>query len=197
MRLDVPEGDFGGFIFDCDGTLADTMPLHFLAWQRLVKDFGGTFSEELFYAWGGKPTERILEQLRDDQGLPIVDVAGAARRKEDYFLDMLHQIQPIGPVLDIARHWHSIKPLAVASGGTRVVIERILDTLKIKSLFDAIVCVEDYTRGKPFPDPFLEAARRLRVPASHCLVFEDSPLGVQAAAAAGMQWVFVPRTDAA
>jgi beta-phosphoglucomutase family hydrolase len=196
MNLVIPSGDFGGYIFDCDGTLADTMPLHYRAWTRIVAELGGSFPEELFYQLGGKPTAQIFGLLRDEHGLKVGDVQKAAERKEEYFLEMIHEIKPIEAVLQIARRWHGIKPMAVASGGFRRQVEQTLDTLGIRSLFDAVVCVEDYARGKPFPDPFLEAARRLSVLPTECLVFEDSPLGVQAAEAAGMQCVFVPRTDA-
>ena len=196
MNLVIPSGDFGGYIFDCDGTLADTMPLHYRAWTRIVAELGGSFPEDLFYQLGGKPTAQILRLLRDEHGLKVGDVQKAAERKEEYFLEMIHEVKPIEAVLQIARRWYGIKPLAVASGGFRRQIEQTLDALGIRSLFNAVVCVEDYARGKPFPDPFLEAARRLNVLPTACLVFEDSPLGLQAAEAAGMQCVFVPRTDA-
>jgi beta-phosphoglucomutase family hydrolase len=196
INLVIPSRDFGGYIFDCDGTLADTMPLHYRAWTRIVAELGGSFPEELFYQLGGKPTAQILRLLRDERGLKVGDVQKAAERKEEYFLEMIHEVKPIEAVLQIVRRWYGIKPLAVASGGFRRQIEQTLDALGIRSLFNAVVCVEDYARGKPFPDPFLEAARRLNVLPTACLVFEDSPLGVQAAEAAGMQCVFVPRTDA-
>jgi len=193
MTLAVPDREFGGYLFDCDGTLADTMPLHYRAWRRVLAEHGAPFSEDLFYEMGGKPTRKILEVLRDEHGLKIDDLLQAAARKEHYFLEILAEARPIEPVLEIARKWHTIKPLAVASGGSRRIVELTLDALGIRSLFDAVVCVEDYARGKPFPDAFLEAARRLHVAPAECLVFEDSPLGVEAAAAAGMQCVFVPR----
>ena len=193
MNLVIPSGDFGGYIFDCDGTLADTMPLHFRAWTRIVAELGGSFPEELFYQTGGKPTAQILEMLRDDFGLRVDDVQKAAERKEDYFLEMIHEVRPIQAVVEIARRWHGIKPLAVASGGFRRQIEQTLDALGIRSLFNTVVCVEDYARAKPCPDPFLEAARRLNVRPAECLVFEDSPLGIEAAQAAGMRSVLVPR----
>jgi HAD superfamily hydrolase (TIGR01509 family) len=194
MILDIPERQFGAYIFDCDGTLADTMPLHYRAWRRLVGEYGGPFSEVLFYRLGGKPTEQILELLRDEHGLKVADTHSAARRKEGYFVAMIHEVAPIEPVVRIARRWHTIKPLAVVSGGFRKNVEMTLDAIGIRPLFDAVVCVEDYERGKPFPDPFLQAARLINVPAGDCLVFEDSPLGVQAAEAAGMQYVLVPRS---
>jgi HAD superfamily hydrolase (TIGR01509 family) len=196
MKLIIPPGDFGGYIFDCDGTLADTMPLHYRAWTRIVAQLGGTFPIELFYELGGRPTAQILGLLRDEHGLNVGDVQRTAERKEEYFLEMIHEVKPIEAVVEIARRWHGIKPLAVASGGFRRQIERTLDALGIRSLFDTVVCVEDYARGKPYPDPFLEAARRLSVLPAACLVFEDSPLGIKAAQAAGMQSVLVPRTDA-
>jgi beta-phosphoglucomutase family hydrolase len=193
MKLVIPDREFGGYIFDCDGTLADTMPLHYRAWTRLVAELGGTFPEQLFYQSGGKPTAQILRMLRDEHGLKVSDVESAAQRKEGYFLEMIHEVKPIEAVLKIVRRYYGIKPMAVASGGFRKQIAQTLDALGIRSLFDAVVCVEDYARGKPFPDPFLEAAKRLRVPPADCVVFEDSLLGVQAAEAAGMECVFVPR----
>jgi beta-phosphoglucomutase family hydrolase len=195
IALAIPDREFGAYIFDCDGTLADTMPLHYRAWTRLVTELGGSFPESLFYECGGKPTAEILRTLRDEHGLKVEDLEHAAKRKEAYFLEMLSEIKPIEPVLGVVRRWYGIKPLAVASGGFRTQIEQTLDALGIRSLFSAVVCVEDYARGKPFPDPFLEAARRLNVVPQDCVVFEDSPLGVQAAAAAGMECVFVARAS--
>jgi beta-phosphoglucomutase-like phosphatase (HAD superfamily) len=195
VALVIPDREFSAYIFDCDGTLADTMPLHYRAWTRLVAELGGSFPEELFYESGGKPTAQILRMLRDEHGLKVGDVERAAKRKEGYFLEMLPEVKPIEPVLAVVRRWYGIKPLAVASGGFRTQIEQTLDAIGILPLFGAVVCVEDYARGKPCPDPFLEAARRLNVLPADCVVFEDSPPGVQAAAAAGMECVFVPRAS--
>ena len=193
MELIIPAGPFAGYIFDCDGTLADTMPLHYRAWKRLVAELGGSFREELFYQWGGRPTTRILELLRDNYGLAVTDVTLLAERKESYFMELIHEVRPIEPVLHIAQRLYGTLPLAVASGGFRQMVEQTLDVIGIRHLFDAVVCAEDCARPKPFPDPFLEAARRLNVPPRECLVFEDSPVGIKAAETAGMQWVYVPR----
>jgi beta-phosphoglucomutase-like phosphatase (HAD superfamily) len=200
MRLDIPphlpDGRrFAGYLFDCDGTLADTMPLHYRAWRRLLAEHGMSFSEAFFYELGGKPTEMIFELLRRDHGLELTDVAGAIERKEHYFVELIDEVKPIEAVVNVARQWHDIVPLAVVSGGLRRYVELTLEAIGIRDLFAAVVCVEDYPRAKPFPDPFLEGARRLNVPPAECLVFEDSVLGVEAAAAAGMQCVFVPRSD--
>ena len=197
MQLQVPERIFGGYIFDCDGTLADTMPLHYRAWKRMVKENGGEFPAELFHRLGGKPTEAIIELLNAHHGLNITDIPEATERKEEYFLELIAEVQPIEPVLLIARRLHRTVPMAVASSGYRKYVELTLDAIGVRHLFDTVVCAEDYARGKPHPDPFLEAARRLNVPPADCLVFEDSPAGVQAAQAAGMQYVFVPSSPGA
>ena len=191
MKLDIPARPFEGYIFDCDGTIADTMPIHFRAWTRAMEKFGGEFPEDLFYEWGGTPTFEIVRKLNARSGLTL-DPETVARYKELCYLENVHDVLPVVPVLEIARGMHGVKPLAIASGGHRELVEATLRAINIYEMFDTVVCAEDYEHGKPFPDPFLEAARRLKVSPQDCLVFEDSPTGVEAAKAAGMQYVFVP-----
>ena len=157
-----------------------------------MEEFGGTFPEELFYAWGGKPTDVIVGQLNAKFGLSL-DVDKTVRRKEDCYLAMVQEVTPVQAVLDYAKSIYGTAPMAIASGGHHELVDATLAALGITELFDVVVCVEDYVRGKPAPDPFLEAARRLGVPAHDCVVFEDSPTGIEAAKAAGMAHVFVPR----
>ena len=192
-RVDIafPTRRFGGYIFDCDGTIADTMPLHYRAWTRAMEEFGGKFPEELFYSWGGKPTDIIVAELNDMFGL-CLDVEKTVRRKEGFYLALVGQVTPVQPVLDFARSVHGTAPMAIASGGHHELVDATLAALGIAELFDAVVCAEDYVNGKPAPDAFLEAARQLGVPAGDCVVFEDSPTGIAAAEAAGMAHVFVP-----
>jgi beta-phosphoglucomutase family hydrolase len=191
FSLELPSGEFAAFIFDCDGTLADTMPTHFKAWQAALGKAAIDFPEAMFYELGGVPTARIVEILNERHGysMPIQETVA---QKEHLFLEMSSQIAAIEPVVALAREWHGRKPLAVASGGHRRIVLSTLKALGIANLFQAIVCSEDYLRGKPHPDPFLEAARRLGVAPEKCLVFEDTRTGVQAATAAGMASVLVP-----
>ena len=191
VNIAFPTRRFGGYIFDCDGTIADTMPLHFRAWTQAMQDFGGTFPEELFYSWGGKPTGIIVAELNAKFGLSL-DVEATVSRKEGYYLAMVQEVTPVQPVLDFAKSIRGTAPMAIASGGHHELVDATLAALGITELFDAVVCLEDYVHGKPAPDPFLEAARRLGVPAGDCVVFEDSPTGIVAAEAAGMAHVFVP-----
>lgn len=191
VDIAFPTRRFSGYIFDCDGTIADTMPLHYLAWSHAMKEGGGRFPEDLFYSWGGKPTNIIVAELNDLFGLSL-DVETTVRQKESYYLTLIAKVTPVQPVLDFARSVHGTAPLAIASGGHRELVEATLAALDIAELFDAVVCAEDYINGKPAPDAFLEAAAQLRVPARDCVVFEDSPTGIAAAEAAGMAHVFVP-----
>lgn len=194
MKLEIPTHPFEGYIFDCDGTIADTMPIHYRAWCRAMEEFGGRFPEDLFYQLGGMPTAEIVRVLNEKFDL-VLEVEAVVHRKERWYLENVHEVLPVMPVLEIARGMHGVKPLAIASGGHREMVEATLRAIDIIDLFDAIVCAEDYERGKPFPDPFLEAARRIGVPPQDCLVFEDSPTGIEAAKAAGMHYVFVPSAD--
>lgn len=190
--LELPEGDFAAFIFDCDGTLADTMPTHFKAWQIALGKAASDFPEAMFYELGGVPTSRVVEILNERHGYSL-PVHETVEHKEGLFLQMSEEIAAIEPVVALAREYHGRKPLAVASGGHRRIVMNTLRALGIANLFDAIICSEDYSRGKPHPDPFLEAARRLGVASERCLVFEDTATGAQAAAAAGMACVLVPQ----
>jgi len=179
-----------GIIFDCDGTLADTMPLHWRAWQVIASRHRFRFPRERFYALGGVPSRDILKMLSTEQGVPL-DWLAVAREKEAEYLPLIAQVEPINTVVGVARDHYGRIPLAVASGGTRRVITQVLEHLHILALFDAIVTSEDVTRQKPAPDIFLEAARRIGVPPHLCRAYEDTDLGMTAIRAAGMEAVDV------
>ncbi len=191
MQLDVPEREFGGYIFDCDGTIADTMPLHYRAWTRAMADFGGRFPEDLFYQWGGKPALKIVVELNALFGL-CLDPAETVRHKERYFLEQIPDVRPVDAVMKIAARMRGVKPMAIASGGHHELVDATLCALGIFDWFEAVVCAGDYVCGKPDPEPFLLAAARMRVEPGDCIVFEDSPTGIEAANRAGMCHVFVP-----
>jgi beta-phosphoglucomutase family hydrolase len=177
-------------IFDFDGTLADTMPLHFRVWQVLAERHGFVFPRERLYAMGGIPTRDILKTLRAEQGLSL-DPLAVAKEKEEAYLALLDEVLPIPEILAIAQAHAGRMPMAVASGGTRRIIERVLQHLGIRHLFAAVVTSEDVVNQKPAPDIFLEAARRLGVPPPQCRAYEDTELGLAAIRAAGMDAVDV------
>jgi HAD superfamily hydrolase (TIGR01509 family) len=179
-----------GLIFDCDGTLADTMPLHWLAWSKVTARHGIHFTEERFYELGGVPSRDILAMLQVEQGLSI-DPLAIAKEKEHAYLELMHQVGPVQEVVAIARQHERLLPMAVASGGLKPVIEQVLVHIGIRHLFQAIVTSEEVARQKPAPDIFLEAARRLGVDPRRCRAFEDTDLGLSAIRAAGMDAVDV------
>lgn len=186
MTLTSPQA----LIFDCDGTLADTMPLHWEAWQEVARRHQLVFPEARFYALGGVPSRDILKMLGQEQGRQLDPVA-ASREKEDLYLLRLQDIQPIPVIVNIARENFGKIPMAVASGGLRTVIDKVLNHLALQRFFQAVVTSEDVVRQKPAPDIYLEAARRLGVPPRYCRAYEDTELGLEAIRAAGMEAVDV------
>lgn len=188
--LQLPERDFDAYIFDCDGTLADTMGLHYEAWKLALEPHGADLPEDLYYQWGGRPTKEIVEALNEMQGL-YMDADRIVVVKEGLYHSLIPQVQPIESVIAVARSMHGKKPMAVASGGGRNSVTKTLTSLGLMELFDAIITSEDYKNGKPAPDPYLEAARRLGVSPAGCLVFEDTQIGLESARAAGMECVLV------
>ncbi|MGW4941188.1 HAD family hydrolase [Actinoplanes sp. NPDC004185] len=191
MLLPLPAGDFRAYLFDCDGTIADSMPVHYLAWQQALKEWGAVLPEDLFYAWGGRPVAEIIADLNEQQGLSM-PVEIVAARREVLFQELLPTVSAVPGVLEHIDEAHRRIPFAVVSGSTRESVTASLSTLGLLEKFDVLVCAGDYPRAKPDPGAFLLAAELLRVPPGDCLVFEDTDLGIQAATAAGMAAVRVP-----
>lgn len=181
-----------GLIFDCDGTLADTMPLHWQAWQSVARRHRFHFTEDRFYSLGGVPSRDILKMIGQEQGLAI-DHLAVAHEKEQEYLPLIAQVEPVNAVVAIVREHFGKVPMAVATGGMRHIITQVLERIGIAHLFDAMVTSEDVVHQKPAPDIFLEAARRIDVLPQHCRAYEDTDLGMQAIRAAGMEAVDVRR----
>lgn len=192
MKLHIPPGEFLGYIFDCDGTLVDTMPLHYRAWSGALRHAGlqEELSEELFYSLGGTPTRKVAQLLAKHYDL-VIDVDRVFHQKEELFLEMQAEMRVIKPVVDFARDLHGRAPMSVASGGPKRVVKKTLELMGLDELFPVVVTPEDVIHGKPSPDMFLLAAQLMGVPPGRCLVFEDAPPGFEAAAAAGMKCVVV------
>jgi beta-phosphoglucomutase family hydrolase len=191
MRLEGPEKDFRAYLFDCDGTIVDSMPLHYIAWKKALAEWNCPFEEELFYSWGGRPVREIITALNEMHGLAM-PVDSVAKRKESLYFELEDQLKAIPDVIEHIEAKHGHIPLAVVSGSRRTSVLHSLSALGLVEKFDVLVCAEDYARGKPAPDCFLKAAEQLRVAPEDCLVFEDTEMGIEAAKAAGMSWVRVP-----
>ena len=195
MQLDIPPGDFAGYIFDLDGTLIDTMPVHYRSWDAAMRHAGlaETLDEDYFYALGGVPSLQVAELLAAKHGLPISSPEEIAEHKERLYLDRFSEITLIEPVVAFARKVAQTRPVAIATGGTPDIALPAIAAAGLAGVFSIVVTPHDVApgRGKPHPDMFLEAARRLGVAPELCLVFEDAEPGIRAARAAGMQVVRV------
>jgi HAD superfamily hydrolase (TIGR01509 family) len=187
-----PEKRYAGYIFDCDGTLADSMPVHYGAWADTVHKYGGQIPEELFYALGGWPSNKMVQLLNERFGTSL-DPEIVATEKERLYVERIASIEPIREVAEFARRVAGFAEIAVASGGVLPVVTRTLEAIGFAGFFPFIITSEQVKRGKPFPDIFLEAAYRMGVSPHDCLVLEDSVAGFEAAKAAGMEYVKVER----
>jgi HAD superfamily hydrolase (TIGR01509 family) len=177
-------------IFDVDGTLADSMPVHLKAWKLAMQKWGGDISEEEFYGFAGVSTIKMIEQLNQRHGTNVPVEAGAMLKEQLYF-DLIHEVPPIVPVVNVVKQYLGKMPIAIASGGRRYVVLQTLGAIDLAHQFDVMMTADDVVHGKPDPEMFLQAAKLMKVAPQHCLVWEDGEPGIVAAAAAKMQCIDV------
>jgi HAD superfamily hydrolase (TIGR01509 family) len=192
MELQIPPGRFAAFIFDLDGTLVDSMPLHYRAWDRVLREHGlhAGMDERLFHSLSGAAPLEFTAAVGRQVGREL-DGPALLEAKNAVFAALQPAVEVIPATVDLARRAAATHRLAVASGGAREVVLGLLEAAGLRELFPVVVGGDEVARGKPAPDLFLEAARRLGVAPAECLVFEDAAPGLVAAEAAGMKWVRV------
>jgi len=193
MILELPDREFGGYIFDCDGTLVDSMPLHFKAWTASFCSQQSTLGwlEDEFYANAGVPDRDTVMQLNERYGADI-DPHEVHEFKAEWYARQIHELEPVVAVEKLAHQYHAAGiPISVASGSDLSLVDPSLKITGLRDIFDIVITPADVERGKPAPDMFLLAAERMGIAPEDCLVFEDGQAGIDAATAAGMQSVFV------
>ncbi len=193
MILNIPEGDFAGYIFDCDGTLVDSMPLHYRAWTASLERHRAPWdwSEDDFYASAGIPDREIVGRLNERFRSNLCPDSVHAYKLE-WYRERLHELKPVEAIAEQVRNCLAAeKPIAIGTGSDISLVEPSLRHTGLWDYFDIIITPADVARGKPAPDMFLLAAERMGVPPEQCLVFEDGKAGIEAATAAGMASVFV------
>jgi len=178
--------DTEALVFDCDGTLADTFAAHFRCFRDVMREFDYVFEAEFYAARLGLSRRLLLESIAQEHGIALDD-AEIARRTVAAFPDYVSAVTPIALTCDLAHQHHGRLKMAVASAGTGTIVRAILESIGVLPLFDAVVTIEDVTRGKPHPDIYIAAADRLKVAPARAHAFEDSDEGVESARAAGMQ----------
>lgn len=195
MHLAIPPGEFAGYIFDLDGTLIDSMPLHYRAWDAAMRRHGMTdqLDEDYFYSLGGVHSVRVAELFGVRYNLTLDPIA-VTDDKEALYLQLLGEVKPIEATVSFLRTIAKRYPRAVATGGLADVAHPSLHAAGLREFFDIVITPADVEpgRGKPAPDMFLLAAERMGVPPHECLAFEDAQPGIDAARAAGMQVVHIP-----
>ncbi len=181
----VVQPEAKGLIFDLDGTLSDSLPVHLATWNLVGEKYGFEFDPQIVVEMTGRPTIEFAQRVVDQYGLSA-DPYEIVRMKQTAFWDMAHLLQPIDEVVSIVKKYYGILPMSVGTGAGRKSAEVQLKTLDILKYFDAVVTAEDVTRHKPQPETFLECARLMGVEPHSCQVFEDGDLGISAAQKAGM-----------
>ena len=181
--IDPPEGT-EALLFDCDGTLVDTMGLYRICWRQVFGRHGFDMSDDWFDTWAGHSTIPFVTAALP--GYDAEHLAAVAQEGVDLFLESTHLLEPLDHVVQIARRHHGRIPMAVVSGGPRDAVMASLEAVGISDLFDVIVTVTDVEHGKPAPDGYLRAIELLGVRPEACVAYEDTASGIESARGAGI-----------
>ncbi|HCC71838.1 MAG TPA: phosphatase [Bacteroidales bacterium] len=191
MDFKIPEG-INGMIFDLDGTLADSMPIHMKAWQDACRSFGMDMSSKFLRSFTGTPGDRIAKAIvRECKMEDTVEPVHIARRKIQNYINRQHLVKEVKPVADIVREYYKMLPMAVGTGAHRVTALRTLEIIGLSDYFEHIVTADDVSKYKPDPETFLKCSELMKVDPADILVFEDGDFGIEAAKTAGMKAVDV------
>lgn len=185
-----PIPPYKALIFDCDGTLADTLPVHFQTWSTSLQAVGVNISKDWYYKYCGTSAEEMLRIIKDSSGYQFDSELVIANRQKHY-QSLINTVKEVQAVADIVRSHYGKMPMAIASGGERVVLEATLNNISLYEFFDVVVSIDNVERGKPEPDLFLLASQKLGVAPQDCIVYEDSDEGLEAARRAGIRSIDV------
>lgn len=177
-------------IFDLDGTIADTMPVHFLAYKNILAEHGIEFTPEIFTTLAGIPAVGTIRKLNEMYGTKM-DPEELGHFKEREYEKIMHNMKPVIPVVKLVKQYHGKMPMAVGTGGYKRLAWKTLEIVGLNEYFDILVSGEDVEHPKPHPETFLKCAELMGVEPNVCQVLEDGELGIQAARAAGMMTVLV------
>jgi len=177
-------------IFDLDGTIADTMPVHFMAYKNVLREYNIKFTAQLFTSLAGIPAIQTIQKLNEIFGTEM-DPVKTGQLKEDEYEKMMHKMKPITPVTELIKMYHGKYPMSIGTGGYRRLAWKTLEILGLKDYFEILVASEDVKHPKPHPETFLKCASLMGIKPEFCHVFEDGELGVQAASSAGMMSTLV------
>ncbi|QDX31112.1 fructose-1-phosphate/6-phosphogluconate phosphatase [Dickeya poaceiphila] len=181
---------YQGLIFDMDGTILDTESAHCQAWQQVLAKYGMSYDNNAMTALNGAPTWRIAEVILNHNQSDLDPHVLAAEKASLTETILMDTVQPL-PLIEVVKAYYGRRPMAVGTGSTHGLAERLLRHLGLRDYFSALVGADDVLRHKPFPDTFLRCAALIHVVPEHCVVFEDADFGIRAAASAGMDVIDV------
>lgn len=186
-----------GLIFDLDGTLADTMPSHIEAWAMTGRHYGVEITADMVNALAGAPSMEVISVFNEQFGWDIDPGEGKKIKSEFYvyLLDQLERIEPIREVYELVHHFNGKLPMAIGTGSSHQNAERVIRALGLQDIIKVVVSADQVKNPKPHPETFLSCALQLNVEPEDCLVFEDGPMGIQAALAAGMRVLILPQYE--
>lgn len=186
-KIEVPD-NVRGLIFDCDGTLVDSMPLHMEAWKAAFKKYNSYYHEDFLFSLKGMKEIEIIDLYNKKFNTSLAPKL-MVTAKHHYFIENISSVKPIEQIVDIAKYFYNKLPLAVVSGSVKKIVELELKTIGIIDLFKVILTADDPFKPKPSPDVFYAAASSLNLMPNYCLVFEDGDAGLKAAQRAGMETI--------
>lgn len=181
---------YQGLIFDMDGTLLNTEPSHFRAWQQTLAKYDLSYDKQAMIALNGTPTWKMAKFILDNNQSDI-DPHALAAEKMALVEQFLFDETKVLPLIEVVKSYHGRRPMAVGTGSIHRITDALLTHLGLRHYFDAIVCADDVDNHKPAPDTFLRCAKLINVAPEKCVVFEDADFGLEAAKRAGMDVVDV------
>lgn len=192
---ELSKGDYKAFLYDCDGTLADNMAAHKTSYVQVALRAGVQIDPAIIDEFAGLPIPVVVEKINERYGSNFDPQVFEREKYAIFYNDYIEHTQPVQYVVDhLLKHVGRVR-IAVVSGGSREAITKTLNVLGIASQIEVLICAGETPKGKPYPDPFLRAAELLEVEPAKCLVFEDGQAGVEAADAAGMDWIRIDKLN--
>jgi len=190
MKKIIIDSNIKGLIFDCDGTLVDSMPLHMNAWKAAFRKYNAYYNYDFLFSLKGMKELEIIDLYNKEFNTDL-DPILTVNTKQNFFMEHINDVKPITLIVNIAKLYYKKLPLAVVSGSVEKIVRLELKVLEIFNLFEVILTADDHYKAKPNPDIFYAAASKINLAPEYCLVFEDGDAGLKAAAKAGMKTIDV------